>query len=234
MKLLRLDSHIASHVITDMQWLQENILCLLSNAIKYSIRGTVEIKIKLLAPIELVDELEASVFSSAHAAERRSRGVDDSAERERKARQKYAHLAPSGRASSIKRLKSGNLAISPTQSRSQSQSQNRVRSSSDAKSVSPKSCSDLGSNSGPMDHESDESGGIATGAGASTSPRVHAHAHAHAELLPNAALSSIMAASSFDDTMSELDQVSRGLTLKSKPMAQRQPSKARPMPHPRH
>eukprot|EP00981_Chlorochromonas_danica_P010390 scaffold3171_cov178-Ochromonas_danica.AAC.5 len=36
-----IDSHVATHVITDKQWLQENILCLLSNAVKYSSRGGV-------------------------------------------------------------------------------------------------------------------------------------------------------------------------------------------------
>ncbi|RYH05453.1 response regulator [archaeon] len=36
-----LSSAICSHVITDKQWLQENVLCLLSNAVKYSAGGTV-------------------------------------------------------------------------------------------------------------------------------------------------------------------------------------------------
>ena len=34
---------ICSHIITDKQWLQENILCLVSNAVKYSSEGTVTI-----------------------------------------------------------------------------------------------------------------------------------------------------------------------------------------------
>ncbi len=34
---------ICSHIITDKQWLQENILCLLSNAVKYSASGTVTV-----------------------------------------------------------------------------------------------------------------------------------------------------------------------------------------------
>jgi signal transduction histidine kinase/CheY-like chemotaxis protein len=38
---------ICSHIITDRQWLQENILCLLSNAVKYSSKGTVTISVKL-------------------------------------------------------------------------------------------------------------------------------------------------------------------------------------------
>lgn len=36
-----LSSDICSHIITDRQWLQENILCLLSNAVKYSLQGAV-------------------------------------------------------------------------------------------------------------------------------------------------------------------------------------------------
>ncbi len=38
---------VCSHVITDKQWLQENLLCLLSNAVKYSIGGCVDIRITL-------------------------------------------------------------------------------------------------------------------------------------------------------------------------------------------
>jgi hypothetical protein len=39
---------ICTQVITDKQWLQENILCLLSNAVKYSAKGTVTISVKLV------------------------------------------------------------------------------------------------------------------------------------------------------------------------------------------
>eukprot|EP01040_Poterioochromonas_malhamensis_P005977 gene5977-biopygen1029 len=38
---------ICSHIITDKQWLQENILCLLSNAVKYSTGGEVTIAVYL-------------------------------------------------------------------------------------------------------------------------------------------------------------------------------------------
>jgi CheY-like chemotaxis protein/signal transduction histidine kinase len=38
---------ICSHLITDKQWLQENILCLLSNAVKYSNEGIVNISVYL-------------------------------------------------------------------------------------------------------------------------------------------------------------------------------------------
>ena len=38
-----LSDDICSHIITDGQWLQENILCLVSNAAKYTKNGTVDI-----------------------------------------------------------------------------------------------------------------------------------------------------------------------------------------------
>ncbi len=43
-QLLSLNDDICSHIITDKQWLQENLLCLLSNAVKYSTEGNVTIK----------------------------------------------------------------------------------------------------------------------------------------------------------------------------------------------
>jgi CheY-like chemotaxis protein len=43
-----LNPEICSHIITDKQWLQENILCLLSNAVKYSAYGTVVVSITLV------------------------------------------------------------------------------------------------------------------------------------------------------------------------------------------
>jgi CheY-like chemotaxis protein/signal transduction histidine kinase len=45
-ELSKLD--ICTHIITDKQWLQENILCLLSNAVKYSTGGIVTIGVKLM------------------------------------------------------------------------------------------------------------------------------------------------------------------------------------------
>jgi CheY-like chemotaxis protein len=38
---------VCSHVITDKQWLQENLLCLLSNAVKYSSQGNVKLTVSL-------------------------------------------------------------------------------------------------------------------------------------------------------------------------------------------
>jgi CheY-like chemotaxis protein len=42
-----LASQICSHIITDKQWIQENLLCLLSNAVKYSTDGTINIRVFL-------------------------------------------------------------------------------------------------------------------------------------------------------------------------------------------
>eukprot|EP01040_Poterioochromonas_malhamensis_P005101 gene5101-biopygen855 len=46
-KVEALSEEICSHIITDKQWLQENLLCLLSNAVKYSTEGSVTIKARL-------------------------------------------------------------------------------------------------------------------------------------------------------------------------------------------
>jgi signal transduction histidine kinase len=45
--LLPMDEGICTHVITDKQWLQENVLCLLSNAVKYSHRGMITVSMYL-------------------------------------------------------------------------------------------------------------------------------------------------------------------------------------------
>jgi len=42
-----ISSDVCSHIITDKQWLQENLLCLLSNAVKYSSEGTVAISVSV-------------------------------------------------------------------------------------------------------------------------------------------------------------------------------------------
>jgi CheY-like chemotaxis protein len=39
---------IEAHIVTDKQWLLENLLCLLSNAVKYSQGGTVDVRVSLV------------------------------------------------------------------------------------------------------------------------------------------------------------------------------------------
>jgi CheY-like chemotaxis protein len=45
---------VCSHVITDKQWLQENLLCLLSNAVKYSSTGDVLVTVQLITEQESI------------------------------------------------------------------------------------------------------------------------------------------------------------------------------------
>jgi signal transduction histidine kinase/CheY-like chemotaxis protein len=54
--LFPVSHEICSFIITDKQWLQENILCLLSNAVKYSTSGTVSIKLYLQESDELLND----------------------------------------------------------------------------------------------------------------------------------------------------------------------------------
>jgi CheY-like chemotaxis protein/uncharacterized protein (DUF2384 family) len=77
---LRLNSipdKICSHVITDRQWLLENVLCLLSNAVKYSTEGCVDVTVSLeelvvkpwmdvvmVASPESVDHQDSTAMSS--------------------------------------------------------------------------------------------------------------------------------------------------------------------------
>jgi CheY-like chemotaxis protein len=46
-QVLPLSAEVCLHVITDKQWLIENLLCLLSNAVKYSHKGCVQVSIRL-------------------------------------------------------------------------------------------------------------------------------------------------------------------------------------------
>ncbi len=46
---------VCNYIITDYQWLQENILCLLSNAVKYSSVGKVTLTVSFLDPAQAVE-----------------------------------------------------------------------------------------------------------------------------------------------------------------------------------
>ncbi len=48
--------HICPSIIADKQWLQENLLCLLSNAIKYTSQGAVTLTVSLV-PIDQIDRI---------------------------------------------------------------------------------------------------------------------------------------------------------------------------------
>jgi len=47
-EIVDISSEISKYVITDSQWLQENILCLLSNAVKYSVGESVRVSTSLI------------------------------------------------------------------------------------------------------------------------------------------------------------------------------------------
>ncbi len=66
---------VCSYVITDKQWFQENLLCLLSNAVKYSAEGCVDIRLSLkqyftrpVEPYQWRDEDDTSTGSGAKRA----------------------------------------------------------------------------------------------------------------------------------------------------------------------
>jgi CheY-like chemotaxis protein len=70
---------ICTHIITDKIWLQENILCLLSNAAKYSNAGHVDIQISLFPAQSLAGVaaaaaamLKESTSTGSHKAEQRT------------------------------------------------------------------------------------------------------------------------------------------------------------------
>ncbi len=81
-RLVDVANAICSHVITDKQWLQENILCLLSNAVKYSSEGEVTITISTETKIQDVvlsevigsnDDVDNSLTLEEDRSERSSR-----------------------------------------------------------------------------------------------------------------------------------------------------------------
>lgn len=61
-----LPQEICSHIITDKQWLQENVLCLLSNAVKYSTGGEVKVMLTVVRPES--DSPEVSYFQRTYAS----------------------------------------------------------------------------------------------------------------------------------------------------------------------
>ena len=63
--LNKIPNEICSCIITDKQWLQENILCLLSNAVKYSTNGIVSITVVLESiPKANLNQLKAAEVSA--------------------------------------------------------------------------------------------------------------------------------------------------------------------------
>lgn len=46
-ELEMMDSNISEYIVTDRQWLQDNVLCLVSNAVKFSLEGTAIVRVFL-------------------------------------------------------------------------------------------------------------------------------------------------------------------------------------------
>lgn len=68
--LLPIAGDICTHIISDRQWLQENLLCLMSNAVKYSSKGKVEISVKLVTMPIVQRAVPESVPKSANSPKR--------------------------------------------------------------------------------------------------------------------------------------------------------------------
>ena len=62
---ISISDEICSHIITDKQWLQENMICLLSNAVKYSSEGKITVTV---TPINITDLPTKKNFQSNYIA----------------------------------------------------------------------------------------------------------------------------------------------------------------------
>ena len=74
-QLTPLSSDICSHIITDKQWFQENVLCLLSNAVKYSYQGVVQVTVTLKPSIDSIAPKQSSCIQQQQ--KNRSRSVSN-------------------------------------------------------------------------------------------------------------------------------------------------------------
>eukprot|EP01037_Dinobryon_pediforme_P028810 gene28810-32216_t len=91
-KVEALSEEICSHIITDKQWLQENLLCLLSNAVKYSTEGSVTIKGKLTTMVKDWDEenqKEVSLFQLQKSSAKLSKVIPTVVDEEESERSQF-------------------------------------------------------------------------------------------------------------------------------------------------
>ncbi len=91
-KLEAMSEEICSHIITDKQWLQENLLCLLSNAVKYSTEGSVTIKGKLTTMVKDWDEenqKEVSLFQLQKSSAKLSKVIPTVVDEEESERSQF-------------------------------------------------------------------------------------------------------------------------------------------------
>ena len=59
-ELKEISKEICENIVTDKQWLQENILCLVSNAVRFSTGGVVTIEVTKLCENLLVESLDSN------------------------------------------------------------------------------------------------------------------------------------------------------------------------------
>jgi CheY-like chemotaxis protein len=64
-KVLPMSKSICSHIITDSLWFQENILCLLSNAVKYTTSGEVKIKVSVICESDVIISAENNIDTNS-------------------------------------------------------------------------------------------------------------------------------------------------------------------------
>lgn len=88
-ELLPISSEISKLMILDLQWFQENVLCLLSNAVKYSCEGVVSISVTLMKNEEptmlrievvddgigIADDVKPLLFTAFRQAQRMTGGT---------------------------------------------------------------------------------------------------------------------------------------------------------------
>ena len=67
------DPRICSHLISDRHWLSENVLCLLSNAIKYSDSGVIDVRAELIE----VESADSKTLAGAVASLIRGRSIGE-------------------------------------------------------------------------------------------------------------------------------------------------------------
>ena len=61
---INISDNICSHIITDKQWLEENMICLLSNAVKYSSEGSIKISLTPINESDLPKRTEDDIKDS--------------------------------------------------------------------------------------------------------------------------------------------------------------------------
>ena len=68
-----IEDSVSSYIVSDKLWLSENMLCLLSNAMKFSDNGTVDVRVKLIdVPIQTENDVTLGSSASRHPPSQRN------------------------------------------------------------------------------------------------------------------------------------------------------------------